>query len=105
MQVDFLNAGGTSLGSTVITSQGEANPWHLEQGAASSCWRGDASTSLSADNINGYVDNVDVRLTDATNELIFLEVNTTTGQAAIKNQTGDPFGLDYYKSKAPAASH
>ena len=34
MQVDFLNAGGTSLGSTLITSLGDANPWHQEQGAA-----------------------------------------------------------------------
>ncbi len=98
MQVDFLNAGGTSLGSTVITSQGEANPWHQEQGAAFvPVGTATLRTSLFGNNFNAYIDNVDVRVTDAINELLFVEVNTTTGQVAIKNQTGDPFDLDYYK--------
>ena len=90
MQVDFLNAGGTSLGSTVITSQLNPNPWHQERGAAFiPVGTATLRTSLFGDNFNAYIDNVDVRVTEAANELLYLEVNTTTGQTAIKNQTGD----------------
>ncbi len=105
MQVDFLNAGGTSLGSTLITSQGEANPWHLERGAAAlPVGTATLRTSLYGSYFNAYIDNVDVRVTDAANELLFVEVNTTTGQVAIKNQTGDSFDLDYYKITSAGSS-
>jgi hypothetical protein len=100
MQVDFLNAGGSSLGSTIITSDPPI-PWHQERGAAF-IPPGTVTlrASLFADNNNGYIDNVDVRVTDAANELIYLEVNTTTGLATIKNQTGDPFRIDAYEVKS-----
>jgi hypothetical protein len=105
MQVDFLNAGGTSLGSTLITSQGEANPWHQERGAAFvPVGTATLRTSLYGNFFNAYIDNVDVRVTDATNELLFVEVNTTTGQVAIKNQTGDAVDLDYYKITSAGGS-
>jgi hypothetical protein len=98
MQVDFLNASGTSLGSTVINSLGEPHPWHQERGSAFvPVGTATLRTSLYGDNFNAYIDNVDVRVTNAVNELLFLEVNTTTGQVAIKNQSGDSFDLDYYK--------
>jgi hypothetical protein len=46
---------------------------------------------------DGYIDNVDVRLVRAEEELLFIEVNTGTGQVAIKNQTGEAFNIDYYE--------
>jgi hypothetical protein len=105
MQVDFLNAGGTSLGSTLITSQGEANPWHQERGAALvPVGTATLRTSLFGNFFNAYIDNVDVQITNAANELLFVEVNTTTGQVAIKNQTGDSFDLDYYKITSAGGS-
>jgi hypothetical protein len=60
--------------------------------------------SLYGDNFNAYIDNVDVRVTDAANELLFAEVNTTTGQVAIKNQTGEPLNIDYYKIESAASA-
>jgi hypothetical protein len=98
MQVDFLNAGGTSLGSTLISSLKTPNPWHQERGAVLvPVGTATLRTSLYGNNFNAYIDNVDVRVTNAPNELLFLEINTTNGQVAIKNQTGDPVHLDYYK--------
>jgi hypothetical protein len=97
LHVEFLNAGGTSLGSTVLTSQ-VPNPWHEERGAGFvPVGTATLRASVFADDRLAYIDNVDVRVTSAVNELLFLEVNTTTGQVAIKNQSGDPFRLDYYK--------
>jgi hypothetical protein len=46
---------------------------------------------------DGYIDNVDAQVTNAANVLMFLEVNTTTGQATIRNLTGDPTPIDYYE--------
>jgi hypothetical protein len=100
LHVDFLNSGGTSLGSTVITAD-PARPWHEERGAALiPIGTATLKASVFADGTNAYIDNVDVRVTAAANELIFLEVNTSTGQVAIKNQTGDPLHLDYYKIRS-----
>ena len=98
MQVDFLNAGGTSLGSTLITSLETPTPGtrNRERPSCRSAPRLCAPRS-SATVVNAYIDNVDVRVTAAANELLFLEVNTTNGQVAIKNQTGDPLNIDYYK--------
>ena len=105
MQVDFLNAGGTSLGSTLITSALDPNPWHQERGAVLvPVGTATLRTSLYGNNFNAYIDNVDVRVTDAANELLYLEVNTTNGQVAIKNQTGDPVHLDYYKITSAGGS-
>jgi hypothetical protein len=52
---------------------------------------------------DGYIDNVDVQVTEAVNELLFLEVNTSTGQVTLKNQTGDPFRIDFYEITAPGS--
>jgi hypothetical protein len=97
LHVEFLNSGGSSLGSAVLTAQ-QSRPWNQERTAAfvpvgTSTLR----TSVFGDGYNAYIDNVDVRVTSAANELLFLEVNTTNGEVAIKNATGDTFHLDYYK--------
>jgi hypothetical protein len=100
LHVEYLNAGGTSLGSTVLTAK-TSRPWHQER-TAGFVPIGTATlrASVFGDNRLAYIDNVDVQITNAANELLFLEVNTTTGQAAIKNQSGDPFHLDYYRIRS-----
>jgi hypothetical protein len=97
IHVEFLNSGGGSLGSTVLTAK-QSRPWHEEREAAF-VPTGTATlrASLYGDGYNAYIDNVDIRVTDAANELLYLEVNTTNGQVAIKNQSGDTFHIDYYK--------
>jgi hypothetical protein len=98
MQVDFLNAGGSTLGTTRITSD-PPTPWHQQRGAAFiPVGTATLRTSLySTGGYNAYIDLADVRVTNAANELLFAEVHTTTGQVTIKNQSGDPVRLDYYK--------
>ena len=104
LHVEFLNSGGSSLGSTVVTAQ-TPTPWHEERGAAFvPVGTATLRASVFGDGYNAYIDNVDVRVTAAANELLFVEVNTTTGQVAIKNQTGDPFYLDYYKITSTGGS-
>jgi hypothetical protein len=104
LHVDFLNSGGTSLGSTVVTAK-ISRPWHEERGSALiPVGTATLRASLYGDGFNAYIDNVDVRVTNVANELIVLEVNTTTGQATIKNQTGDAFHLDYYKVTSAGGS-
>ena len=77
MQVDFLNAGGTSLGSTLITSLGDANPWHQERGAAAlPVGTATLRTSLFGNAFNAYIDNVDVRVLNAADALIFGDLNS-----------------------------
>src|SRR5262249_51219850 len=80
-------------------------PWHQES-AVSFVPAGTATlrTSLFGDGYNAYIDNVDVRVTDAINELMYVEVNTTTGQVSIKNQTGDPTRIEYYKIESASNS-
>ena len=104
VHVEFRNAGGTSLGSTVLTAK-IPRPWHQERAAAFiPVGTATLRTSLYGDANNAYIDNVDVQVTNAANELLFLEVNTTTGQTAIKNLTGDAFHVDYYKVTSAGGS-
>jgi hypothetical protein len=104
LHVEFLNSGGTSLGSTVITAD-PPRPWHEERGSALiPVGTATLKASVYGDSFNAYIDLVDVRVTSVANELIVLEVNTTTGQVGIKNQTGDPIRLDYYKIDSTGGS-
>jgi Dockerin type I domain len=77
MQVDFLNAGGTSLGSTLITSALDPNPWHKER-KATVIPVGTATlrASLYGNNFNAYIDNVDVRVLNAADAAIFGDLNS-----------------------------
>jgi hypothetical protein len=43
------------------------------------------------------VDDASLRVDPIENFLMFIEVNTTTGQVTIKNQTGAPVNIDYYE--------
>jgi hypothetical protein len=106
IHVDFLNAGASSLGTAQISRRQPAvNGWDQNSGVFSipvgtrtlkvSLYGAAATTGPDA-----YIDIVDVQVREADDELLFLEVNTITGQAAIKNQTGDPFRLDFYEITA-----
>jgi hypothetical protein len=111
VQVDFKNNTGAVIGSARIEDPdfGPNNVWSRTSRAA---FVPVGTTSLRVSlfgtprtfGADGYIDNVDVQITNAANELLFLEVNTTTGQVAIKNQTGDPFRIDYYEIISPGGS-
>jgi hypothetical protein len=53
---------------------------------------------------DGCVDDASLFAEPIENVFMFAEVNTTTGQVAIKNQTGDPFHIDYYEITAPGTA-
>ena len=104
VQLDFKNSGGTTIGSALISDPdfGPNNVWSLSS-AVGLVPVGTASIRASIygtprnGGADGYIDNVQVQLTAAANELVFLQVNTTNGQVSIKNQTGDPINIDYYE--------
>jgi hypothetical protein len=104
VRVEYRNGSGGSLGFALVSDAdpGPNNVWSLNRtlgivpvGTAS------LRVSLFGTAVNGgsdaYIDNVDVQLSAAQDVLMYLEVNTTTGQVKIKNQTGDPIRLDYYQ--------
>jgi hypothetical protein len=106
LRVEFLNSASGSLGFAQITSKNPVT-WHQVSAAAfvpvgTTTLRTSIFGTPISSGPDGYTDLVDVQITEAVNELLFLEVNTTTGQAAIKNQTGDPFHIDFYEIMAPA---
>jgi hypothetical protein len=111
VQIDFKNAGGTAIGSAIISDPdfGPNNVWSLSS-TIGLMPVGVASIRVSLfgtprnGGADGYIDNVDVRLVPAANELLFLEVNTGTGQVAIKNQTGEPVNIDYYEVESAAGT-
>jgi hypothetical protein len=104
VQVDFKSSGGATL-STVTVSDADFGPnnvWSLNSGLGI-VPVGTASVRVSLfgtprqGGADAYIDNVDVRLTAASNVLMFLEVNTATGQVQLKNQTGQAVHMDYYE--------
>ena len=109
VHVEFFNAGNTSLGSAQISAKSPITTWHQVTGAAFvPVGTTRFKTSLFGTPISGgpdgYTDLVDVQVTEAANELLFVEVNTTSGQVTLKNQTGDPFHIDYYEITAPGVA-
>jgi hypothetical protein len=111
VHVQFKNAGGTTLGTAQVSDldPGPDNVWSLSSGAGvipvgTTSLRVSLFGTVVNGGTDGYIDNVDVQVTNAANELVFLEVNTTSGQATIKNQTGDPVQIDYYEIKSAAGS-
>jgi hypothetical protein len=113
VHVEYRNAGGTSLGTAQISDldPGPDNVWSLSSGAGV-IPVGAATLRVSLFGLpiqqgagaDGYIDNVDVQVTNAANEFVFLEVNTTNGHARIRNETGDAFQIDYYEIKSAAGS-
>ena len=107
IRVDFRDTLGNSLGFSEISDSdfGPENVWNLNTGSSAIS---PLTTSLRVSlygtrtsgggGADGYTDNVDVRVLETLNpQFLFLEVNTTTGQASIKNQTGATVNIDYYE--------
>jgi hypothetical protein len=101
LHVDFLNAGGTSLGTAQV-SDSDTSTWTRDT-SAGLIPVGTATARVSvfgtplSGGPDGYIDNVDVQLTAAENILMFLEVNTSTGVARLRNNTGSTIHIDYYE--------
>jgi hypothetical protein len=111
VHLDFRNAAGTSLGTAEIrdSDPGPNNVWSLNSRlgfvpVGTATVRASLFGGVVNGGTDGYIDLVDVQLTAAANELLFVEVNTTNGQVAIKNQTGDPVRIDYYEITSAAGS-
>lgn len=111
VQLDFKNAGGATIGSAIISDPdfGPTNVWSLTSqfglvpvGTASI--RVSLFGTARNGGSDGYIDNVDARITNAADDLLFLEVNTATGQTTLKNQTGEPVRIDYYEITSAANS-
>lgn len=115
VRLRFLDAGGTELGRTSIGGAAFLQTLGLQTGALGQHrdWGQDTAAGLipaatrsvavevvsdvAAGNHDGYVDLIDFRVLNAADLLMYLEVNTTTGQVTLKNQTGDPVPIDYYE--------
>lgn len=104
VQLDFKNGSGTILGSAIISDSdfGPNNVWSLNSKVAivpvgTSTIRASIFGTPRNGGADGYIDNVDVQITNAANVLMFLEVNTSNGQVTLKNQTGAPVNVDYYE--------
>src|SRR5262245_31244587 len=104
VQLDFKNGGGTIIGSAIISDPdiGPNNVWSLSSKVGlvpvgTATIRASIFGTPRNGGADGYIDNVDVQITNAANVMLFLEVNTTTGQITLKNQTGAPANIDYYE--------
>jgi hypothetical protein len=111
VQVDFKNTGGMTIGSAIISDLdfGPDNVWSPTSTigfvpVGTSSLRVSLFGTPRNGGADGYIDNVDVRLVPAAEEPLFVEVNTGTGQVAIKNQTGDPFNVDCYEIESAAGA-
>jgi hypothetical protein len=111
VQVDFRNSTGATISSALISDPdfGPDNVWSLTSQVGlvpvgTSSIRVSIFGTPRNGGADGYIDNVDVQLAAAANELMFLQVNTTNGQVSIKNQTGETVHIDYYEitSSTPA---
>jgi hypothetical protein len=104
VQVDFKNASGTTIGTAAISDLdfGPNNIWSLNS-TLGVIPVGTASAQVSIfgtprnGGADGYIDNVDFQIAAAPNELLFLQVNTTSGQVSLRNETDDPVAIDYYE--------
>jgi hypothetical protein len=101
MHLEFLDGASSSLGSVQV-SDSDTTTWTQER-TSGFMPVGTESLLVSlygtalAGGPDGYIDNVDVQITAAANLLMFLEVNTTTGVATLKNETGGTINIDYYE--------
>jgi len=106
LHVNFLNSSGTSLGTADIDGHDDTTQWKQRRGAAfAPIGTATVKASVYATPVtfgpDGYIDLVDVQVTQAQNELMYLEVNTLNGQTKIKNLSGKTFHIDEYKITAP----
>jgi hypothetical protein len=104
VHLEFRDGGGNPLGTAQISDPdfGPDNVWSLTQGGGL-VPVGTATIRVSLfgtprnAGADGYIDNVDVQITDAANILLFAQVNTDSGQVSLRNATGEPVQIDYYE--------
>jgi hypothetical protein len=106
LHVNFLNSSGVSLGTADIDGHDDTTQWKQRRGAAfAPIGTATVKASVYGTGVtfgpDGYMDLADVQVTQAQNELMFLEVNTTFGTTKIKNLSGDTFHIDAYTIVAP----
>jgi hypothetical protein len=115
LRLRFLNAGGTEISRTSVGgfdfvqnlgfqtgTFGQHRDWGQDSRSGfvpsgTSSVAVEIVSDITAGNHDGYTDLVDFRIVNASDILLFLEVNTTTGQTRIKNLTGAPVNIDYYE--------
>ena len=111
LRVRFLDAGSNELGRGEVGGADFVNSLPIQDGRRD--WGQDAATGLlpigtsslavevvsdtGETNYDGYTDLVDFRIVSAAESLLFVEVNTSTGNVVLKNQTGDVIHIDYYE--------
>jgi hypothetical protein len=105
LHVEFQNASGASLGALQISAKSPITTWHLRSKATlvppgTTRFKASVFGTPITFGPDGYIDLVDVRVTDAINDLLYVEVNTTNGQVSLKNDSGDPVRIDYYEIRA-----
>jgi hypothetical protein len=109
LHVEFQNASGSSLGALQISAVSPVTTWHQRSKAT---LVPPGTTRLKASVFgtpitfgpDGYIDLVDVRVTDAINDLLYAEVNTSNGQVSLRNDSGDPVRIDYYEIRVPGSA-
>ena len=101
IQVDFLDAGASTIDS-VLVNDSDTTTWTFESGGGlvpvgtETLQVSVFGTPISG-GPDGYIDNVDVQISSAEDLLVFLEVDTVTGEASIRNNTGESIFIDYYE--------
>lgn len=101
LHIDFLDGSSNSLGSAQVSDSDTTN-WTLDSSAGlipvgTTTARVSLFGTPLSGGPDGYIDNVDVQITNASKLLMFMEVNTTTGVATLKNETGTSIPIDYYE--------
>lgn len=101
LHVRYLNAADVSLGTAQI-SDADNSTWTYNEGlglipAGTTRLQVSVYGVAGAGGPDGYQDNVDVRVVNAADVLLFLEVDAATGAAKLRNLTGAPVYVDYYE--------
>jgi hypothetical protein len=106
IHLQFKDSGGATIGTALVndSDNGTGNVWSKATGVGyiplgtttirASLYGTSDTEGRGGD---GYIDNVDVQVTNAANVLLYAQVNTATGQVAIKNQMGQSVPVDYYE--------
>jgi hypothetical protein len=105
VQLDFLNGGGSSLGTAVVSDN---NPSTWSQNfRGGQIPVGTARVRLSvygtalAGGPDGYIDNVDFQVTDQVLQPVGITINRDTGAITLTNQSGSAVNIKSYSITSP----
>lgn len=108
VHVEFLDGANASLGSVAV-SDSDTTTWTANS-TAGLIPQGTTTAQVSlfgtalGGGPDGYIDNVDVQVASAADFLLYLEVNTVTGETLLRNDTGQALAIDYYEVFSNAGS-